>query len=107
MQSTRQHRITRHARIRKKITGTKTRPRLSVFRSNKHLHLQLVDDEAGKTLVSASSREAKTVSDLGKLIAEKAGKAGIKAAVFDRGGYQYHGKIAQLATAAREAGLKI
>ena len=107
MNNKRQNRIVRHRRVRTKVFGTSQRPRLSVFRSNKHLHLQLVDDEAQKTLVSASTREAKTATELGKLLVQKAGKAGIKEAVFDRGGYKYHGRIAQLAQAAREAGLKI
>ena len=104
-------------RIRKKISGTNEMPRMSVFRSNKGIYVQLVDDLAGKTLASASSRvkeiaENKDVSKIeqaklvGKLIAEKAQQAGISQVVFDRGGYLYHGRVKALAEAAREGGLK-
>ena len=110
---TRQNRIQRHKRIRTKISGTKSRPRLSVFRSNKHLHLQLIDDVSGKTLVSASTKEVKDVKtkeaqarSAGKLVAEKALQSGIKEAVFDRGGNKFHGRVAKVAEGAREAGLK-
>ena len=99
-----QRRIQRHKRVRAKISGTAIRPRLAVFRSNKHLHVQMIDDASGKTLVSASTVKDK---DLVKSLVEKAGKAGIKEAVFDRGGYRYHGKIAKLADEIRKAGLKI
>lgn len=103
-------------RTRKKISGTAARPRLSVFRSNTDIYAQLIDDEAGHTIVAASSREksAKTVKGnktdksrkVGKLLAEKAVAAGITAVVFDRGGYAYHGRVKALAEAAREGGLK-
>ena len=103
-------------RVRKRVVGTDEKPRLSVFRSNKQIYAQLINDEKGVTLVSASSREkafaeAKgTKSDLakevGKLIAEKAKEAGIENVVFDRNGYLYHGRIKSLADGAREGGLK-
>ena len=113
----RQGRITRHRRVRKKIHGTAARPRLAVFRSNKHLSLQLIDDEAGRTLVSASTAEAEMRSSgsgatvaaatrLGQLAAERAKAAGISQVVFDRGGFHYHGRVAAVAAAAREAGLE-
>ncbi len=104
-------------RIRKVISGTVNRPRLTVFRSNKEIYAQLIDDAAGNTLASASSRvkgftdkkvnkieQAKLV---GQLIAERANEAGIKEAVFDRNGYLYHGRVKALAQSAREHGLKI
>ena len=102
--------------IRKKISGTSKRPRLSVFRSNKEIYAQLIDDVAGKTLTSASSndkgleknKDNKTdqASAVGKLIAENAKKAGFDTVVFDRGGFLYHGRIKALADSARNAGLK-
>lgn len=99
--------------IRKKISGTTVKPRLSVFRSNTGIYVQLIDDITGKTLASASSRELKakgTKSELSKkvgvAIAEKAKAAGIVDVVFDRGGYLYHGRIKALAEGAREGGLK-
>jgi len=104
-------------RIRKKTFGTADLPRLSVFRSNKQIYAQLIDDQNRKTLVSASSLD-KSVADkkgvtkieqaklVGKLIAEKSKKAGISTIVFDRGGYIYHGRVKSLAEAAREGGLK-
>ncbi|HUS85628.1 MAG TPA: 50S ribosomal protein L18 [Bacteroidales bacterium] len=103
-------------RIRKKIEGTAERPRLAVFRSNKQIYIQVVDDKKGVTLVSASSKE-KTVLEVkckkvekaalvGKLIAEKCKEKGIASVVFDRGGYKYHGRVKSLADAAREGGLK-
>ncbi|NJB72732.1 large subunit ribosomal protein L18 [Saonia flava] len=103
-------------RIRKVSFGTADRPRLSVFRSNKEIYVQLIDDNSGATLVSASSRD-KELSSLkgtkieianavGKAIAEKANKAGIETVAFDRGGNLYHGRIKSLAEGAREAGLK-
>ena len=107
MMNKRQKRIIRHKRIRAKVSGTAVRPRLSVFKSNRHIHLQLIDDSLGKTLVAASTREAKDVLALARLLAEKASQAGLKEAVFDRGGYKYHGQIANIATAVRQAGLKI
>jgi large subunit ribosomal protein L18 len=103
-------------RVRKIIDGTPDRPRMSVFRSNKDIYVQLIDDLSGKTLVAASSMSkdfsGKKISHLekaklvGKLIAEKAIQAGISTVVFDRNGYLYHGRVKSLAEAAREAGLK-
>jgi large subunit ribosomal protein L18 len=106
------------ARIRKKLAGTPQRPRLAVFRSQAHIYAQVIDDDAGRTLCQASSVDqelrsrAKRGSDLaaaqavGKLVAERARQKGITAVVFDRGGFQYHGRVKALADAAREAGLK-
>jgi len=106
----------RHFRLRKKISGTPERPRLVVNRSSRHLHAQIVDDLAGRTLAAASSIEGvvraldgdKTARGkrVGELLAERAKAAGIEAVVFDRGGHDYHGRIAALADAAREGGLK-
>ena len=101
-------------RIRKIVSGTAARPRLSVFRSNKEIYAQLVDDVNGVTLLAASSREkginkgtnVEIASAVGKLVAEKAVKAGIDTVTFDRGGYLYHGRIQSLAEGARAAGLK-
>lgn len=101
-------------RIRKKITGTAARPRISVFRSNTQIYAQIIDDVAGKTLVSSSSLELKGVKEpkaaiatkVGKALAEKAVAAGIADVVFDRGGYLYHGRVKALAEGAREGGLK-
>ncbi len=104
-----------HRRIRRKLEGTTERPRLAVFRSVAHIYAQVIDDVAGKTLVSASSvdKGAKTdggnvaaAKSIGKLVAERAKEKGVKQVVFDRGGYQYHGRIKALADAAREAGLE-
>ena len=107
-----------HDRIRKKLRGTPERPRLAVFRSGTHIYAQVVDDDAGKTLCAASSLDkdlkAKLKSggnvaaakEVGGLIASRAKEKGIAAVVFDRGGFQYHGRIKALADAAREAGLK-
>ena len=105
----------RHARVRTKISGTADCPRLCVFRSNTGIYVQVIDDVAGKTLASASTldKEVKTkasnieaAKEVGSLIAKRANKAGIKTVVFDRGGYQYHGKVKALAEAAREGGLE-
>jgi large subunit ribosomal protein L18 len=112
--TSRQLRARRHKRVRKQLAGTAERPRLVVFRSNRGIAAQLVDDGAGKTLAAASSlqvRNAKgTKSDqaaaVGKLLAENAKKAGVKGVVFDRGGYLYHGRVKALAEAAREGGLE-
>jgi large subunit ribosomal protein L18 len=101
-------------RIRKIVSGTAAKPRLSVFRSNKEIYAQLVDDVAGVTLASASSRDKEistgskleTAASVGKAIADKAVKAGVETISFDRNGYLYHGRIKVLADAAREAGLK-
>ncbi|MEW6407389.1 MAG: 50S ribosomal protein L18 [Patescibacteria group bacterium] len=105
----------RHKRIRSKIFGTKDYPRLCVFRSSKHIYLQLIDDEAGKTLVSASDSELKSknkikkvdkAKEVGKLIAQKTKKKKITKIVFDRGGYKFHGRVKAAAEGAREGGLK-
>jgi len=101
-------------RIRKIISGTAAKPRLSVFRSNKEIYAQLIDDVNGVTLLAASSREkevgngtnVEVAASVGKLVAEKALKAGIETVTFDRGGYLYHGRIQSLAEGARAAGLK-
>lgn len=96
--------------MRSKISGTPTRPRLTVFRSNKHLSAQLIDDIAGITMVSASDIELKgdkKATEVGKLIAQKAVKKNIKEAVYDRRAYKYHGQIKALADGARDGGLKI
>lgn len=103
-------------RIRKKVYGTAEKPRMSVFRSNTHIAVQLIDDLNGKTLVSASSRlkeisqfqgnKTQIAAEVGKLIAQKAIQAGITTVVFDRNGYLYHGRVKSLADAAREGGLK-
>ena len=97
--------------IRKKVSGTLERPRLAVFRSNKEIYAQVIDDVAGNTLASASSADAKgtkieQASVVGKLIADNAKKAGIDVVIFDRGGFLYHGRVKALADSAREAGLK-
>ena len=107
----------RHIRIRKRIAGTAERPRLVVTRSNRHIVAQVIDDLKGHTLASASTLDAsvKTAEGdktakaklVGALIAERAREAGISAVVFDRGGYQYHGRVAALADSAREAGLTL
>ncbi len=104
-------------RVRKKISGNAARPRMSVFRSNKQIYVQLIDDLSGSTLVSASSREEEIATQkvnkieqaalVGKLIATKAKEAGIEEVVFDRNGYLYHGRVKSLADAAREGGLKL
>jgi large subunit ribosomal protein L18 len=103
----------RHRRVRVKVTGTAQRPRLSVYRSLHHLYAQLIDDGAGRTLAAASTAQLKTsakdmaaATAVGKAIAERAKAAGVGAAVFDRGGFLYHGRIKALADAAREAGLE-
>jgi large subunit ribosomal protein L18 len=106
----------RHARLRKKVQGTAERPRLAVKRSSRHIVVQLIDDLAGHTLASASSLEADVrgldgdkkarAAAVGKLVAERAREAGVTAVVFDRGGFDYHGRIAALADAAREGGLE-
>ena len=108
----------KHLRIRNRFSGTAERPRLAVFRSNNHMYAQVIDDVAGKTLVSASTLEKDIKSALkatdnvdaaayiGDVVAKRAMEKGIKAVVFDRGGYIYHGKVAALAEAARTAGLE-
>ena len=108
-------RARRHARVRRKISGTPERPRLCVYRSNKNIYVQIIDDVAGNTLVSASTldKSVKTkyankeaAKELGALIAKKASAKKIETVVFDRGGYIYHGVVKELAEAAREGGLK-
>lgn len=110
-------RVTRHQRIRRRVCGTTERPRLCVYRSNKHIYAQIIDDSAAVTLVSASTLdgdlkkgESKTwnvdsAKAVGELVAKRAKEKGIEAVVFDRGGYIYHGRVAAVAEAAREAGL--
>ncbi len=100
-------------RIASKLRGTETRPRISVFRSNKSIYAQVIDDSIGVTLCSASSKEAGTQGNkteqahsVGKLLAERAKSAGVESVVFDRGGYLYHGRVKALADGAREGGLK-
>jgi large subunit ribosomal protein L18 len=108
----------RHLRVRKKLAGTAARPRLNVFRSNKHIYAQVIDDSLGTTLVSASTLD-KEIRDsisnggsveaarkVGELVAKRALEKGLTAVVFDRGGYLYHGRVQALAEAAREAGLQ-
>ncbi len=113
----RESRLRRHRRVRKKIHGTAERPRLAVYRSNKHLSVQLIDDDAGRTIASASSLEkdfraqgagstVAAAAKVGSLIAQRAKQAGVSKVVFDRGGFLYHGRIAAVADAAREAGLE-
>ncbi|AZK46038.1 50S ribosomal protein L18 [Paenibacillus lentus] len=111
-------RLKRHLRVRRKIQGTATRPRLNVFRSSKHIYAQLIDDVAGVTLASASTLDkelsegianggnVEAARKVGELIAKRAQDKGFKNVVFDRGGYLYHGRVQALADAAREAGLE-
>jgi large subunit ribosomal protein L18 len=109
-----QIRLRIHRRIRRRVKGTEERPRLAVFRSVKHIYAQVIDDAKGHTVVAASSTEKSGgnggnvagAKAIGKLVAERAKDKGIKAVVFDRGGYQYHGRVKALADAAREAGLE-
>lgn len=112
----RESRLRRHRRVRKKIHGTAERPRLAVYRTNKHFNLQVINDDLGHTIASVSTVEAdlrKTsgatvdaAKNAGRLIAERAKAAGVTQVVFDRGGYAYHGRVAAAAEAAREAGLE-
>ena len=105
-----------HLRIRKRLRGSVGRPRLSVFRSLKHIYAQVVDDQTGRTVAAASSAEKDSAvksggnvagaKEIGKLIAQRARHAGVTKVVFDRGGYQYHGRVKALAEAAREGGLE-
>jgi large subunit ribosomal protein L18 len=107
----------RHVRVRKKVTGTAARPRLAVHRSARHIFAQLIDDGAGRTLASASTLDASIrdatgdkkarAHQVGQLLASRAKEAGVSAAVFDRGGYAYHGRVAALADGAREGGLTL
>lgn len=110
-------RTRRHIRVRKRVFGTPERPRLAVFRSNRHMVAQVIDDVQGRTLVAASTLEAElrnsgdsktdAARKVGQLVGERAKAAGIEAVVFDRGGNQYHGRIAAVADGAREAGLSL
>ncbi|MFN3395481.1 MAG: 50S ribosomal protein L18 [Thermodesulfovibrionales bacterium] len=118
LESVRELRIRRHKRIRKNVSGTPERPRLSVYRSNNNIYAQIIDDSSGRTLVAASTLDKdfkeytghrgniEAAKRVGELIAKKAVAAGLKKVVFDRGGYLYHGSIKALADAAREAGLE-
>ena len=110
-----QARLKRHKRVRAKISGTPSRPRLAVYRSNAHISAQIIDDVAGVTLVSASTHEKDFQGNggnkvaaraVGKVLAERANAKGITEVVFDRGGYLYHGRVSELAEGAREGGLK-
>ena len=112
--SVREARLRRHRRVRGKVSGTSDRPRLVVFRSNKGIFAQLVDDEAGRTLASASwlgqrsfkGTKTEQAAAVGKTLAAEAKKAGVESCVFDRGGYLYHGRVKALADGAREGGLE-
>lgn len=111
-------RVRKHIRVRKKVVGTSERPRLNVYRSLSNIYAQVIDDTTGKTLVAASTLDSdlkgkiryggnkEAAKEVGKLVAQKAVKSGITKVVFDRGGYIYHGRIKELAEAAREAGLE-
>jgi large subunit ribosomal protein L18 len=108
-------RLRRHHRVRKHVRGSAERPRLAVFRSNKHISAQVIDDRAGVTVAAASTHEAAlrdgssnrdAAAKVGKLLAERAKDAGVERVVFDRGGFLYHGRVAAVAEAAREAGLE-
>lgn len=111
-------RLRRHKRVRSQVSGTPSKPRLAVYKSVRHIHAQIIDDLAGRTLAAASSLEpgaqtpevktgnSKSAALVGKLLAERAKKAGVSAVCFDRGGFKFHGRVKALADAAREAGLK-
>ena len=106
----------RHLRVRKKVHGSAARPRLAVFRSNKHIYAQVIDDVSGRTLASASTMEASARGDgtwtvaaarsVGERVADRAKEAGVNTVVFDRGGFKYHGRVAAVADGARSAGLE-
>ena len=111
-------RVRRHARVRKKVSGTAERPRLAVYRSNRHIYVQLIDDRAAATLAAASDADiegadggdrgkTRRAKEVGKLIADRAKGAGIERVVFDRGGRRFHGRVAAVAEGAREGGLQI
>ncbi|MBK5224566.1 MAG: 50S ribosomal protein L18 [Acidimicrobiia bacterium] len=112
----REARIRRHRRVRKKVLGTEARPRLAVFRSNRHITAQVIDDRSGRTLATASTYESDlrsmstssidAATKVGTILAERATAAGVGKVVFDRGGFIYHGRVAALADAARDAGLE-
>ena len=108
-------RLRRHTRVRKHLRGTLERPRLAVFRSNRHISAQVIDDRAGSTLAAASTLESglregssnkEAAAKVGRLVAERAREAGVEQVVFDRGGFLYHGRVAAVAEGAREAGLE-
>jgi large subunit ribosomal protein L18 len=111
-----QQRARRHRRVRKKVTGTATRPRLAVFRSSKHIYAQLIDDVAGVTVASASTMEkdaragatgtVAAAREVGTRLGERGKAAGVSSVVFDRGGFQFHGRVAAVAEGARTAGLE-
>lgn len=115
----RQHRLNRHKRVRAKIIGTKDRPRVAVFKSNQYIYAQVIDDEAGKTLASVSNyggkkskvktkdTKSEVASKVGEALAEKMKKAGITEAVFDRGGFKFHGRVRALAEGLKKGGIKI
>jgi large subunit ribosomal protein L18 len=115
--SKREARVRRHRRVRKKIRGTPERPRLSVFRSSRHVYAQVIDDVQGRTLATASTTEAglrsgrtgtiEAAKAVGTLVGERAKSAGISTVVFDRGGFKFHGRVAGVAEGAREAGLEL
>jgi large subunit ribosomal protein L18 len=110
-------RVRRHRRVRKKVAGTAARPRLAVYRSNRHVYAQLIDDDSGRTLVAASTKEAEAgvtknadieaAKGVGRRVADRAKAAGVESVVFDRAGYRYHGQVAAVADAARESGLRL
>lgn len=114
----RERRIRRHLRVRKRVTGTSQRPRLCVFRSAKHIYAQVVDDASGRTLISASDLDTELRAErdgkqkiaiakvVGQVVGRRARDAGVTQVVFDRGGFQYHGRVKALADSAREAGLE-
>jgi len=108
-------RVRRHFRVRRRVQGTTARPRLAVFRSNRYIYAQVIDDVSGRTVAAASSQEQDlrertltvgTAAEVGKLIASRSKAAGVTSVVFDRGGFQYHGRLKALADAAREEGLE-
>jgi large subunit ribosomal protein L18 len=114
VKSPRENRITRHRRVRKHVSGSAAKPRLAVFRSNRHVYAQVIDDGAGATIASASTLDpalkgsantAATAASVGRLVAQRAKEKGVSTVVFDRGGFLYHGKIQALADGAREEGL--
>ena len=110
-------RVKRHRRVRKRVSGTAERPRLAVFRSNKHIYAQVIDDTTGRTLAAASTAEpgqrdgstgtVDAAKKVGELVGERAKSAGIERVVFDRGGFRYHGRVAALCDGARAAGLEV
>ena len=115
VETRRQSRERRHSRVREKIRGSAARPRLAVFRSLTHIYAQLVDDDTGRTLAAASSKESKdakakrieSAKSVGTLLADRAKQKGVTEVVFDRGGYRYHGRVKALADGVRAAGVKV